>query len=66
MQDRIRRLFYAMMDFDRGQPDLIQHFTKVHSYCRLIAALEGVDSHTAEVLEAAATPWPPHRAAPCR
>ena len=54
MQDRIRRLFYAMMDFDRGQPDLIQHFTKVHSYARLIAASEEIDPHTAEVLEAAA------------
>ena len=54
MQDRIRRLFYAMMDFDRGQPDLIQHFTKVHSYASLIAATEEIDPHTAEVLEAAA------------
>ncbi len=54
MQDRIRRLFLAMIDFDRGYPKLIQHFTKVHSYVRLIAASEGIDPHMAEVLEAAA------------
>ena len=51
MQDRIRRLFLAMIEFDRGYPDLIQHFTKVHSYARLIAASEGIDPHMAEVLE---------------
>ena len=54
MQERIRRLFCAMIAFDAGDPDLIQHFTKVHSYARLIAASEGVDPHMAEVLEAAA------------
>ena len=53
MKDRIQKLFLAMIDFDRDA-DLIQHFTKVHSYCTLIAAREGVDEHTAEVLEAAA------------
>ena len=53
MKERIRKLFLAMIEFDRDA-DLIQHFTKVHSYCRLIASAEGVDGHTAEVLEAAA------------
>ena len=53
MRERIQRLFMKMIEFDRDA-DLIQHFTKVHSYCRLIAACEGVDAHTAEVLEAAA------------
>ena len=54
MQNRIRQLYLKMMAFDRGQPDLIQHFTKVHAYAKLIAELEGVDAHTREVLEAAA------------
>ncbi|MBQ9198221.1 MAG: phosphohydrolase [Clostridia bacterium] len=54
MQERIKQLYLKMMEFDAGQPDLIQHFTKVHSYARLIAACEGIDPHTAEVLEAAA------------
>ena len=53
MTEKIRLLYLKMIEFDRDA-DLIQHFTKVHSYCRLIAACEGVDDHTAEVLEAAA------------
>ena len=54
MQNRIRQLYLKMIVFDRGQPDLIQHFTKVHAYAKLIAELEGIDAHTREVLEAAA------------
>lgn len=54
MQNRIHQLYLKMMEFDRGQPDLIQHFTKVHAYAKLIAELEGIDPHTREVLEAAA------------
>ena len=50
MQERIRRLFLAMIGFDRGDPDLIQHFTKVHSYARLIAALVG-EHHTVEPVD---------------
>ena len=54
MQPRIRQLYLKMIAFDRGQPDLIQHFTKVHAYAKLIAELEGIDAPTREVLEAAA------------
>ena len=54
MKDRIRQLFLRMIASDAGDPDLIQHFTKVHSYAKLIAASEGLDPHTAEILEAAA------------
>lgn len=54
MTDRIKALYFAMIAFDRGRPDLIQHFTKVHSYARLIGEAEGLDAHTLEVLEAAA------------
>lgn len=54
MQDRIRQLFHAMIAFDAGDPDLIQHFTKVHAYACLIAESEGLDAHTGQVLEAAA------------
>ena len=53
MKKRIRELFIKMIEMDRD-PDLIQHFTKVHSYCRLIASCEGMDGHASEVLEAAA------------
>lgn len=54
MQKRIRDVYLKMLAFDRGQPDLIQHFTKVHSYAKLIAECEGVDAHVGEVLEVAA------------
>ncbi len=54
MQERIRRLFHAMIRFDAGDPDLIQHFTKVHSYAKLIAEGEGMDASARSVLEAAA------------
>ena len=54
MQERIRQLFHEMILFDRGDPDLIQHFTKVHSYCCLIAESEGLDAPALQVLEAAA------------
>ena len=53
MKDRIQKLFLSMIAYD-ADADLIQHFTKVHSYCRLIAAGEGMEAHAAEVLEAAA------------
>ena len=54
MTERIRSLFFRMIEFDRGDPDLIQHFTKVHSYAKLIAETEQMDGHFVEVLEAAA------------
>ena len=43
-----------MIAFDRGQPDLIQHFTKVHAYAKLIGELEQIDPSVQTVLEAAA------------
>ena len=54
MEQKLRELFREMVRFDRGDPDLIQHFTKVHSYAKLIAEEEGLDAHTVFVLEAAA------------
>ena len=54
MTRRIRELFLRMIAFDAGDPDLIQHFTKVYAYCTLIAEGEGLDAHTAEILSAAA------------
>ena len=53
MHERLRELFRQMILFD-ADADLIQHFTKVHSYAKLIAESEGLDPHTVEVLEAAA------------
>lgn len=47
-------LFLAMIHFDAGDPKRIQHFTKVHSYARLIAQSEGMDPEAEFTLEAAA------------
>ncbi len=54
MTERIHGLFLKMIAFDAGDPDLIQHFTKVFAYSALIARAEGLDARTAEILEAAA------------
>lgn len=52
--DMLNRLFLAMIRFDAGDPKRIQHFTKVHSYARLIAQSEDLDEETTFTLEAAA------------
>lgn len=51
---QLNRLFLAMIRFDAGDPARIQHFTKVHSYARLIAQEELMDDASEFVLEAAA------------
>ena len=54
MTERIRALYMKMVEFDCGQPALIQHFTKVHAYAKLIAEQESLGAQEREVLEAAA------------
>lgn len=51
---QLNELFLAMIRFDAGDPMRIQHFTKVHSYARLIAQTEGMAPEEEFVLEAAA------------
>lgn len=51
---QLNELFLAMIRFDAGDPMRIQHFTKVHSYARLIAQSEGMDPEAEFILEAAA------------
>lgn len=51
---KLNKLFLAMIEFDAGDPMRIQHFTKVHSYARLIAQTEGMDPEEEFTLEAAA------------
>lgn len=50
----INRLHSAMIDLYRGDAKRIQHFCKVHSYAKLIADTEKVDSITLFIIEAAA------------
>ena len=54
MEERIRELYLRMIDFDAGQPALIQHFTKVSAYARLIAEQEGLDGDVQDTIAAAA------------
>lgn len=54
MTERICSLYLRMVEFDAGEPALIQHFTKVHAYSKLIAEQEKMDAHSLEILEAAA------------
>ena len=48
------RLMLKMAEFDRGVPQRIQHFTKVHAYCALIGRSEGLNEREQLVLEVAA------------
>lgn len=52
--DLLDQLFLAMIRFDNGDPKRIQHFTKVHSYARLIGRMEGLGEEALFNLEAAA------------
>lgn len=53
-EELLDRVFRAMIRFDDADPARIQHFTKVHSYARLIGRMEGLDADTLFTLEAAA------------
>ena len=50
----MEQLFLEMMKFYSGDPHQIQHFTKVHSFARLIGLGESIDANTLHILEAAA------------
>lgn len=46
-------LYKTMVDFFEGDPRRCQHFIKVASLCRYLAAAEGADAALAELVEAA-------------
>lgn len=54
MNARLNQLYHKMIEFDGGDPALIQHFTKVHAYACLIADGENLEPCTREILEATA------------
>lgn len=47
-------LYTKMIEYYSGDPKRIQHFTKVHSYARLIGQLEHLSGDTQNILEIAA------------
>ncbi|ERI93686.1 HD domain protein [Clostridiales bacterium oral taxon 876 str. F0540] len=51
---KICELTLEMINFDAGEPELIQHFTKVHEFALLIGSMENIPPDSMEVLEAAA------------
>ncbi len=52
--NRLDILFREMISFDFGSAERIQHFTKVHSFARIIGLEEELNTNTQEILEAAA------------
>ena len=54
MDEKINRLFFAMCQYDAGDPRRIQHFVKVHSFAMFIGYAEHLDNRVLEILEAAA------------
>lgn len=52
--EMLNRLFLEMIHYYSGDPKRIQHFTKVHSYARLIGEQEGLPKEELFILEAAA------------
>lgn len=54
MDDKLNKLFLEMTAYFKGDKKRICHLTKVHSFAALIASLEGLDSKTKYILEAAA------------
>lgn len=52
--EKLQKLYLAMIDYESEVPSRIQHFTKVHSYARLIGLCEGLDKETQYILETVA------------
>lgn len=50
----LNQLFCEMIQYYRNDPKRIQHFTKVHSYAKLIGELSGMRGEELLTLEAAA------------
>lgn len=48
------RLILKMIEFDKGDPKRIQHFTKVYEYAHMIGILEELDEHTQKILDISA------------
>ena len=51
MDDKLRELYLAMWKWDAGDPQLIQHFAKVHSYAKLIGSCSNLGDAQARRLQ---------------
>lgn len=52
--NKISNLTLEMINFDAGEPKLIQHFIKVYEFAKLIGHMENISSDNMEILEVAA------------
>lgn len=52
--NKISNLILEMVNFDAGEPELIQHLIKVYQFAQLIGSMENISHYDMEVLEAAA------------
>lgn len=52
--NKIQQLSRAIINYNYGDPQRIQHTTKVHAYAQLIGIEEGLDEATQFILESAA------------
>ena len=52
--DKLFNLQKNMMEYYKGDAKRIQHFTKVHSFAKIIGLGENLDEHTQFILESAA------------
>lgn len=50
---RMRNLILEMINFDAGEPELIQHLIKVNTFAKMIGELENISEYDMEVLDAA-------------
>ena len=54
VMSRLNNLYKKMIEYYRGNPQQIQHLTKVHSFAKLIGEEEHLDERTLYILETAA------------
>ena len=54
MDRRISEITMKMINYDKGDAARIHHFMKVHNFSKVIGEMEGLDSETQFILEAAA------------
>ena len=52
--DKISNLILEMINFDAGEPELIQHFIKVYEFAKIIGHMENISPDNMEILEVAA------------
>ena len=52
-RENLDNVFLKMVEMYEGQPERIQHFTKVHSYAAYIGRQEKLDEKTMFILETA-------------